>query len=137
MNFIKYLFRTLFVLYLVLLFFFSLYSFKNSPVNLSAYFFGIRADRIAHFIMFFPFPFSAWFAFSSKIKNITGRFAYLAIFITGIIIATTTELLQSFTPSRESDWYDLIANYTAVFMGTLLVMLIDKYAKNVWPSRLQ
>lgn len=137
MNFIKYLFRTLFALYILLLFFFSLYSFKSSPVDLSQFLWGIRADRIAHFVMYFPFPFSAWFAFSSTIKKVTGKLAYLALFTTGIIIASTTELLQSFTPSRESDWLDLVANYTAIFMGTILVILIDKYAKNVWPGRLQ
>lgn len=97
---------------------------------------GIEADKIAHFIMFFPFPFSAWFAFSSIIKKITKKHAYLLLFFTGIAVASTTELLQSFIPTRDSDWLDLMANYTAIFLGTLLVMVIDKYARNVWPGRL-
>lgn len=137
MNFVKYLFRTLFVLYLSLLFFFSLYSFNSSPVDLSKYFLGVRADRIAHFIMFFPFPFSAWFAFGGQIKKITTKFAYLALFIMGIVVASFTETLQSVIPGRDSDWLDLVANYSSIFMGTLLVVLVDKYAKNVWISRLQ
>ncbi len=137
MNFIKYLLRTLFVLYIILLFFFSLYSFSSTPVDLSLYYWGIRADRIAHFIMFFPFPFSAWFAFGGVIKAITGKYAYVALFFTGIIVASITETLQSFIPYRDSDLLDLLANYSAIFMGTLLVMFIDRYAKNVWLSRLQ
>lgn len=114
-----------------------MYSFKSTPVDLSKFFWGIRADRIAHFIMFFPFPFSAWFAVGGVIKKTTGRFAYSALFIIGIIVASTTEAFQFFVPGRDSDWFDLVANYSAIFMGTILVLLIDKYAKNVWISRLQ
>lgn len=137
MNFIKYLFRTLFVLYIFLLFFFSFYSFKSTPVDLSKYILGIRADRIAHFVMFFPFPFSAWFAFGGQIKKITSKFAYSALFITGIVVVSFTEALQAIIPGRDSDWLDLVANYSSILMGTLLVILVDKYANNVWISRLQ
>lgn len=136
MNFIKYFFRTLFVLYIILLFFFSLYSFQSFPVNLSTNFWGVGADKIAHFIMFFPFPFSAWFAFGGQIKKIAKSFAYSALLITGIVVASVTETLQYLIPGRDSDWLDLVANYSAIFLGTLLVMFIDKYAKNVWPGRL-
>ena len=121
----------------MLLFFFSLYSFNSTPIDLSKYFWIIRIDRIAHFIMFFPFPFSAWFAFGGKIKKKTGKFAFLTLLITGIVIASLTETLQAFIPGRDSDWLDLVANFTSIFLGTLLVMCIDKYAKNVWISRLQ
>jgi len=121
----------------MLLFFFSLYSFNSTPIDLSKYFWIIRIDRIAHFIMFFPFPFSAWFAFGGKIKKQAGKFAYFTLLITGIVVASFTETLQAFIRGRDSDWIDLLANYTSIFFGTLLVILIDKYANNVWISRLQ
>ncbi|OFX80355.1 MAG: hypothetical protein A2X17_00375 [Bacteroidetes bacterium GWF2_41_61] len=137
MNFIKYTFRSLFLIYIFTIIFASLYSFKNTSVDLSGFIFGIRADRLIHFIMFLPFPFFAWLAFGTGIKRHTIRFSMSVLALSGLLISTLTETLQTLNPNRDFDYVDLIANYSAIIMGTILVALIEKYAKNVWPSRLQ
>ncbi len=137
MNFIKYTFRSLFLIYVLGVFFASLYSFKNTSVNLSVFILGIRADRLVHFVMFFPFPLSAWLAFGTSIKKFAGRWSILALTFSGLLVSTITESLQSLNPNRDFDYFDLIANYSAIFTGTIMVALIEKYAKNVWPCRLQ
>ena len=137
MNFIKYTFRSLFLIYIFIVLFASLYSFKNTSVDLSGFILGIRADRLIHFIMFLPFPLFAWLAFGSAIKRYTDRFSMSALAISGLLISTITETLQTLNPNRDFDYIDLIANYSAIIIGTILVALIDKYSNNVWPGRLQ
>ena len=137
MSFIKYTFRSLFFIYIVVVLFASLYSFKNTSVDLSVFILGIRADRLVHFIMFFPFPFSAWLAFGTTIKKLTNRWSMPALLFSGAIISSITEFLQTLNTNRYFDYVDLIANYSAIVVGTIMVALIEKYAKNVWPGRLQ
>ncbi len=137
MKIIKYTFRSLFFIYITLVVFLSLYSFKNTSINLSDYIFGIRADRYAHFLMFFPFPFSAWFAFGGIIRNYSGKWSMILLCLSGIAISSITEFLQKLNPDRGFDPKDLLANYTGIIIGTLLVIIIERYAKNVWPGRLQ
>lgn len=137
MQYIKTLFKTLFLIYLGMVFFFSLHTFTESPVDFSWRLFGVRADRIMHFIMFFPFPFSAWFAFGHKLKEMSNRYSYLLLLISGIAISTLTEFLQKAMPGREYDLVDLLANYSAIITGSVLVIILDKYAKSIWPGRLQ
>ncbi|MEA4868503.1 hypothetical protein SDC9_71391 [bioreactor metagenome] len=136
MNKIKIIFRTLFVVYLALVFFLSLYSFSGTSIDLNYSLFGIDADKIIHFLMFLPFPFSAWFAFRSVYIRVGGKFQKMMLLVSGLALATITELLQKTTTCRYSDFYDLLANYLAIILGTLMVCLIDKYAKDVWPGRL-
>ncbi|MDP3436030.1 MAG: hypothetical protein Q8S04_02180 [Bacteroidales bacterium] len=137
MNIIKYTFRSLFLIYVAIVIFASLYSFKNTSVDLSFFILGVRVDRLVHFIMFLPFPLFAWLAFGSTIKRYTGRFSMSALAISGLLISTITETLQTLNPNRDFDYIDLIANYSAIVVGTIMVALIEKYAKNVWPGRLQ
>ncbi|PKP00483.1 MAG: hypothetical protein CVU13_02990 [Bacteroidetes bacterium HGW-Bacteroidetes-8] len=137
MNFIKYAFRSLFFIYIFIVLFASLYSFKNTSLNLSGFILGIRVDRLIHFIMFLPFPFFAWLAFGATIKRHTDRLYISVLLLSGLLISTITETLQTLNPNRDFDYIDLIANYSAIVMGTILVSLIEKYAKNVWPGRLQ
>jgi len=132
----KFLFRILFALYISILLFLSLYSFKETQVDLSFKILGLDADKVIHFIMYLPFPFSAWFAFGGIMKNSFGRYSKLVLFVSGLAVASLTELLQNTTSYRYSDFYDLLANYFAIFLGTILVLIIDRYAYNVWPGRL-
>lgn len=137
MNIIKYTFRSLFLIYVIVVFFASLNSFKNTSINLSVFILGIRADRLAHFVMFLPFPLAAWLAFGTSIKKYAGRWSVPTLAFSGLLISTVTESLQALNPNRDFDYIDLIANYSAIFTGTIMVVLIEKYAKNVWPGRLQ
>lgn len=130
------LFRYLFAIYIALVLFFCLFTFSNTGINLSEYIFGIRADRIAHFIMFFPYPVSAWLALKENFRKNFPKYPVLMLMLTGAALALTAEVLQKFNPARESDIYDLAANVAGIVAGTLLTLLFRKIIDNVWPDRL-
>ncbi len=137
MKILKYTFHVIFFLYIALVIFASLYSFKGSGIDLSDYIFGIRADRIVHFIMFIPYSVCAWLAFGLSFKRVAGKNPVFILFLTGIIISSITEILQTFSPNRDFDIYDLSANYLGIISGSLFVFIMNKCSRNVWPGRLQ
>ncbi|MPM33420.1 hypothetical protein SDC9_79995 [bioreactor metagenome] len=136
MKIIRIIFKILFFIYLGLVFFFCLYSFNDTGVDLSKTIFGIRADRVAHFIMFFPYPLSAWLAAKKELRERTGRYSHSVILGSGILVAILAEILQSLTPTRDSDPFDLIANIAGLIFATLLIFILEKYIDYVWPDRL-
>ncbi|MDD4058102.1 MAG: VanZ family protein [Bacteroidales bacterium] len=137
MKRVRVLFRILFIVYICMVFFFCLYSFKDTGVDLSKYIFGIRGDRIAHFIMFFPYPFSAWLASKKELREKFGKASHLVLFISGVSLAITVELLQSLNTNRESDPMDVLANLSGLLVATAIILILEKFIDNVWPDRLQ
>lgn len=130
-------FKLLFLLYLSAVFFLCLYTFKDTGIDLSLYFFGIRADRIAHFIMFLPYPFSAWYAIEGWFKKVFGRYDIAMLVLSGIMLAFVAETLQNINPNRDFDPADILANITGVLTGTILLLIFNTIVKHVWPGRLQ
>ncbi len=118
-----------FILYIISLFFFSLYSFKDLSVNLSDRFLGIKTDKIVHFIIFFPFSFLSFIAFGAYLKRKINNYCIFVLFIFGIIISTITETLQILTPLRSFELLDLLANYIGIFIGSLLLYIIVNSSK--------
>jgi len=131
------LFRYLFAIYIALVFFFCLYSFGDTGINLSEYIFGIRADRVAHFIMFFPYPISAWLALKGSLRKLFPEFPQIIVLLSGFGLAFIAETLQKLNPARESDLFDLAANFIAIISGTVVIFVFRKFIDNVWPDRLQ
>ena len=130
-------FKILFWTYLSAVFFLCLYTFKDTGIDLSIYFFGISADRIVHFIMFLPYPTSAWFAIEGWFKKLSGRYAIAILFFSGIALAIFAETLQRLNPNRDFDPRDILANMLGIFVGTIILLILKAVVKNVWPSRLQ
>ena len=120
-----------------MVFFFCLYSFKDTGVDLSKYIFGIRGDRIAHFIMFFPYPFSAWLASKKELRERFGKASHFVLLISGVSLAITVELMQSFIPNRDSDPMDFFANLSGLIVAAVIILILEKFIDNVWPDRLQ
>ncbi len=122
------------VTYISLVFFCCLHRFSGSEnLDLGRYFLGIRLDRCAHFAMFLPYPFVAWFFinYDQKIKG-WSRYTYSIIFISGLLLATLAEVSQEFlTTYRDADPFDLVANFTAITTGTLAVYALDKPFKKI------
>ncbi len=137
MRILKYTFHAIFYLYIALVLFASLYSFNDTKIDLSDYIFGIRVDRIVHYILFLPYSVIAWLAFGSTLKRYPGKYSKYYILLSGMIISSLTEYLQTLTPYRDFDLLDLTSNYLGIISGSLIVYILDKYAKNVWPGRLQ
>ncbi len=130
-------FIALFYIYIMLVLFFTLWTFESTPINLSEYILFIRADHAAHFVMFFPYPVSAWFAFESTLRKRGIKRPLLTIFVSGLVLATLAEILQNFNPARDFDIMDIAANYSAIVLSTLLVKATERFLNNVWPGRLQ
>lgn len=115
----------LFLLYIAAVFFFCLYNFSDTNMNLATYIFGIRLDRALHFIMFLPYPFVCWLFFSyNKHIKIYKEYTFAAIILSGLLLASFAEAAQElFTNYRDSDPYDLGANITGIFVGSGIVYL--------------
>ena len=137
MKSLRLLFKVLFFIYICMVFFFCLYSFKDTGVDLSKYILGIRADRLAHFAMFFPYPFSAWLATKKELRGKFGKFSHLALLISGLLLALITEILQSLNPARDTDPLDLVANSTGLLCAAAIIFKLEKFIDHVWPDRLQ
>ena len=118
--------RILFVLYLIAvawLCFGKFGSMEDVPNSL----WGIPMDKIVHFLMFFPYPILAFFAFDPLTHTIRSSLIWTALtFITGCAVAGTTEIVQArFLPYRMGDLNDFKADILALAVSSALVCLID------------
>ena len=128
---ISILINILFIIYILLVCYLCFAKIPLNGVQLDKLFYGIRLDRIAHFIMFFPFPIITWL--TMKLDNRFNRFpilnnklfSLLITVLSGIFLAIITEFTQYFLlKSREGDYIDLIADIIAVLCGTFVIALI-------------
>lgn len=115
-----------FIVYICAVCFFCLYHFSGEDLNLSEYIWGIRKDRIAHFLMFLPYPFVCWLFFNyNKHIKIYKQYTFATILLSGIALGAITEAAQEmFTSYRDGDPYDLGADITGIVVGTVLVYLL-------------
>lgn len=89
---------------------------------------GIKADKIVHFLMFMPYPMIAYNAFrpdgGEKWRDLT---VLAAVFAAGIGAAMATELLQGISEYRSyetEDFYaDVLGMMSCVFVMTLFIIL--------------
>lgn len=95
---------------------------------------GIPLDKLAHFLMFFPFPLLSYIAFRPRQGGKWRSVAVLAVlYITGIGFAFGTEQLQGLSEYRSNDPYDFLADIigmTASAIFTFGLILIMKNRKN-------
>ncbi len=62
--------------------------------------------------------------------------ALLSIFLSGIVLAILAEVIQNFNPARDFDIMDIVANFSAIILSSLMVKLSERILNNVWPGRL-
>lgn len=114
--------KSLYIIYIGLVMFFCFYNF-SSGVDLSKYFLGIRLDKYAHFVLFFPYPFIAWL--TCKYSRHLAKYRKYSIwitFISGLLLAVFTEVVQKLLiPGREGDPYDFLADFIAITLGTIII----------------
>lgn len=104
--------------------------FNDLPEINADTFFGIPADKVVHFLMFFPFPILCHLAFAgwtSKPRHTVLSVA--AVFLTGALIAAGTEIGQSFTDYRSGDILDFTADTLSLAISSILVLLVDLHIK--------
>jgi VanZ family protein len=78
-------------------------------------------DKIIHLIMFIPFPVLTYLTITtSKRGSATYLKVILLAFIIGCLLATGTEYIQKHTGYRSFEIGDLIADFSGIFLGSLL-----------------
>lgn len=119
-------FRILLVLYLAALGYVCFSSSESLPV-FPPEIFGLPFDKVVHFTMFLPFPFLLYFCFPKIILSKKHSILVaLQIFVCGAALAWGTEFIQGYLPERQKDIMDLVADCSAIFLGSLAVFFINR-----------
>jgi VanZ family protein len=93
-------------------------------------FFGLPVDKVAHFLMFLPFPSLAFLTFDSEDSR-TGRRAILVLGIVaaGIAMAALTEFIQGFLAYRSEDAFDLLSDCAGLGAGVVALIIYLTFRK--------
>lgn len=128
---VKYIFNILFAIYIGLVLFVCLHKFEDSGNNLGGFFLGIRMDKVAHFIMFFPYPFVTWLNLVYSGRTFKSPYTpVLIVLISGLLIASATEFMQEYmTIYRDGDPFDFVADITGIITGSLIILAFGRYIK--------
>ena len=115
--------KFLFVLYIIAV---CVLCFADAPdmPEVDKFILGIPMDKIAHFLMFAPFPFLAHLAFgrSGGNANYRVRFALLT-FLAGEVFALATETVQYFLPTRTMELADFLADTIGIALCTVAMAI--------------
>ena len=118
-------FQIILVLYIAAVGFLCFANFHQMS-NVPRSFLGIGTDKIVHFLMFFPFPILAFFAYDRLTKTPWQALAALvSICAIGCAFAGLTEVIQETLPYRTKDLHDFGADCIAVGIASVLVFVID------------
>ena len=107
-------FRILLVLYLISILVLCFANLSSLP-DVSNTIFGIEIDKVAHFLMFLPFPALFFLSFEGKAAALIG-----AGILAGLSVAGTTEWVQGFLTYRSMDLADFFADTAGLLSGALL-----------------
>lgn len=118
--------RILFFLYLAAVLVLCFGQFKDAP-SVPWTLLGIPSDKLVHFCMFFPFPILAFLAFDKYTETPRSTFLFSGItFLVGVALAFGTEWGQAhLTTYRSGDPLDWLADISALFISTLIVIIWD------------
>lgn len=88
--------------------------------------FGIESDKLVHFLMFLPFPILFYMALGlCTAKPWHSILLALGILCLGTMIAAGTEYVQGLIPYRASDPADFTADFLALCISSVIILLID------------
>lgn len=117
--------RVLFFLYLCAIAF-LLFATAESLPSISRTIFGLPTDKVAHFIMFLPFPLLAFMSSDVVTRKIWHSFLLVFIILAvGVGVALLTEYLQGLTSYRTQDIQDFNADLLALTVSSVFVLLVD------------
>ena len=117
--------RILFFLYLAAVAFLCFMHVDKLP-EVQKFILGIPTDKIAHFLMFLPFPILAYLAYDHLTNKLSHAFLFaLATLIVGLLMAYGTEYVQGKLPYRSMDINDFKADALAIALSTVAVFIVD------------
>lgn len=119
--------RVLLAMYLVAMGVLLFSTFNNGSL-LQVNVWGLPADKVEHFILFFPFVFLVYFSFLPCFKNRSMALFLLLIFLAGIAVGGLTELVQALLPARACDLYDFLTDTLSILVSfIILIIFVVKY----------
>lgn len=117
--------RILFFLYLVAIAFLCFMHVDKLP-DIQKFILGIPTDKVAHFLMFLPFPILAYLAYDHLTNKVWSAILFaLATFVIGCLLAYGTEYVQGRLPYRSMDIKDFKADALALAISSVFVFIID------------
>ena len=118
--------RILLVVYIIAVLVLCFGQFKSTE-EIPRSFLGIPMDKVVHFLMFFPLPFLAFFAFDRYTEKFWPSVLWTSVaFVAGALFAAGTEIGQALLTSyRTGDPTDFRADLVALAVGSLLVLVLD------------
>lgn len=121
----KIIYRTVLLLYLGAIAFLCFSELKGLP-SIHKTFLGIPADKLVHFVMFFPFPWIAYNAVDRKPKRIADIIAgVVSVCSVGCILAGITEIIQGTLPYRSEDMLDFATDCIAIGLCGIMILAVD------------
>lgn len=98
--------------------------------TIDPYLWGIPVDKIAHFAMFFPYPFLAYAAFQPHGRRRYVHFIVLLILvIVGAGLAVGTEQIQGMLEYRSYDIADYMADMIGIGSSAFIIALYLLFRK--------
>lgn len=117
--------RILFVLYIAAVAFLCFMHVDKLP-EMQNFIFGIPTDKVAHFLMFLPFPILAYLAYDHITDKFWSALLFAVLtFVVGSLLAYATEVIQGKLPYRSMDIADLKADMLAMLLSCIFVFIID------------
>ena len=117
--------RILFILYLAAIAFLCFMHADKLP-EMQKTLLGIPTDKVAHFLMFLPFPILAFLAYDHVTNKFWSAVLFAVLtFAVGAGIAWLTEYVQGMLPYRSREIADLKADLLALGISTLGVFITD------------
>lgn len=117
--------RILFILYLAAIAFLCFMHADKLP-DMQKTLLGIPSDKVAHFLMFLPFPILAFLAYDHVSNKFWSAVLFAVLtFAVGAGIAWLTEYVQGMLPYRSREIADIKADLLALGISTLGVFITD------------
>lgn len=125
----NYILKALFVLYLAGLCFCCFWNFRGS-VDLGREWLGLPADKIVHFLLFFPMPVITYMAFP-RLSDTPRRYLRFSVivFMASAVFGAFTEIVQSRTGYRSCDWMDLLADCCGILTAIACLQIFEAFFK--------
>ena len=116
----RYIFAVLFCLYILTVCFLCFTKGEQLP-DMPSTWFGLPADKVAHFIMFLPFTPLAYATFAPADGGLWRGLAVAMICTAvGVGLAFATERIQGMLGYRTEDTYDMFSDIIGLTAGALL-----------------
>ncbi len=127
----RYIWTASLCLYLAAVAYLCFMKFESMP-DIRPDLWGIPIDKVAHFLMFMPYPVVAYGAFRGKERKLSRDLAVLTIaFVTGIGLAMGTEQIQGQLEYRSYDMKDLLADLTGMSFSTAVIFIYIMITKKL------